>query len=231
MADDKKIEDKQPEPAKGDDADASKKAESETDEGKKPDPAEALKAAEARIKALNKESEKHRTRANELDQTLSTLKKAMGLEKQDDPNAAVTAAKAAGEEKQKRILLRSAFTALVAKEAHDADDAFAVANAIKALDLSKVDVDLDAESVDVDTLKAKVGELKKLKPFLFTSASGSGSEDKRTAKPAADGSGRSSTGGTHFQTWKQLIDQGRKQEAQKFYSENRANIMTQMPKT
>ncbi len=209
------------------DAEAAKKAESATDDAKAKESGESVEDLKKHVAALNREAEKHRKKAKDFEEKLNKLGEVFGFgEKKDAAVDAVTATKKAAEEKHARILLKSAFVAEVAKEAHSADAAFAVAAGL----LKSVSVDIENESVDADALKGAVAELKKQSPFLFQSPAQAGAGSSKVAAPL-DGNGRPvATNGNPYLTWRGLKDANRSQEAAEFYRKNFEAIRNAMPK-
>lgn len=217
----------------------------EGDKGATPppaDPPEPVKGkdgeADARehIKKLNDEAKQHRLRADKAEQELQKerdeskafrlkLGEAVGLkpEKADEVPDAVKAAKDEADAKLSRVLLRSAFTAEVARDAHDVDDAFSIAAPL----LKDIKVDLATETVDREAVKSKVAELRKSKPFLFGQPT---KEVPKPVPPPPDKGGTPAPGSSnHYAHWRQLKTAGNNKEAQEYFAKHEKEITRGIP--
>ncbi len=233
MTDAEKAEAAKAEAAK---SEAAKKAADEAEKAKadatKTPPADDTKDKEsenARIKELNEESKKHRLEAKALKEENARYKKAFeiiqGKEAQPDP---AELQKKQTDDRVRKAYLKSAFVSVAAKDMHDAEFAF---DAVAA-EFSDVTVDLDSGRVDKESIRGKLGDLKKARPFLFVQeqqTNGNGTKPPPRSPP--DGSGNPGNGGDVYKQWISLKQApGRAKEAQEFYEKNRASIYANWPK-
>lgn len=183
---------------------------------------------------LNKEAEKHRLRAKELEDSFekfkSTIAEGLGFKKPEQTVEAVQAARAAADAKVRRLMLKSEFVAVGAKDMHDASFAF------EALASQFADVKVDVENgiVDRDSLVEKLKEVRKTHAFLFVPVTKPGAAGAGGTPPAAtttppDGSGQAASGNS-YEKWVQLKKGSSAGEAQAFFNANRAAIYANMPK-
>lgn len=182
---------------------------------------EKLKAA---LHKANKEAEKSRLENKELKGKLDSLAKALSPGGSNPSELTPEVAQARlkeSEAKQTRILLRSAFVGMVARDVHDAEAAFEVVQR----KLTDVKVDLSAETVDTEALKEKVDDFKKSHPFFFVPQGTGNSGASNPVNPPPDSrSGGQPSGSNPYADWQNLLKQGRKNEANEFFSKNRLAI-------
>jgi hypothetical protein len=174
---------------------------------------------------LKEENKKRRLHEKETAATNERVTKALALltGKTDDVDP-VKLKEDQSNAKIRRAYLKAEFV-VEAKEMHDASFAFAALES----ELKDVKVDIDTGEVDRTALKSVLGEVKKKSPFLFATPGA----PTPPVKPAGNPDGGQPTGaaGSPFQKWVDLKQQpGRAAEAQKFYSDNRLDIMATMPK-
>lgn len=184
-----------------------------------------LEESKAHIAKLNKENEQRRKSETELkaklDAQTKTLKDALGVKEGEQPDTKLADAKAQADAKAARILLKSAFVAQVAKDAHDPEAAFAVI----APKLKDVKVDLETETVDGDTLKSIVDDARKKHSFLFVKPGEGAGSGPTKSNPSPDKGGTPAPGAdTHAKHYLQLKAAGNHTEAREYYAKHMKEI-------
>lgn len=193
------------------------------DGGKKP----SVEELHAKLEAVTHESIERRQENKALKEELAqvkpfvdALKSAFGTKDEGELTKKVEDVKAQGANKLKSVLLRAEVTAAAARAGvRDPGDA------VRLLDLADVAVDVDKETVDSKALEAKLGDLKKAKPYLF-SDSKNGDGAKPIEPTETPGPGRGSAGGdpSHYTRWQSLLAAGATMEAAKYLDANRVAI-------
>lgn len=166
-------------------------------------------------KALKAENAKLREDQSRKDKALEILTgKKVG---EVDP---LEKAKADSDLRQARLLIR-ADLAVVARDAHDPSMLY------KAFPekFKDVKVDLENDSVDRDSLKEAVADIRKENPFLFMKK---GETKPGTAPFENPDKGQGGGGGNHFAAWQQLKKAGDSKGAQEYYNKNKTLILAQM---
>lgn len=204
-----------------------KSEETEVDEEEEPEEEsnetlESLKAHNAKLKEENKkrrlDGKTLKAEMEKRDKALAALGLGKKEGEQEDP---LERAKKESDLKMARTLMKAEFMSL-AKDAHDPMMVF------KAHydSLKDIEVDLDNETVDVEALTERIGEIRKKSPFLFQSSEGA--EEQKTVIKKNPDKVRQGGGGSEYKEWQKLVQSGDKRGAQAYYGKNKDKILLQM---
>lgn len=174
------------------------------------------------LKKLKDENAQRRRENKELREKLKAKEKP-----EDDPNAKARADfEAQTSAKMRNALLRSE----LAEAAKDVHSVSVLLRADPKL-FADVDVDVDSESVDRDSLEDALKKARKLYPFMFSAKDEKGAKTKTPdeTKPGTKplDTGRSSGGDNHYTKWKSLNESDKK-AATAYYAAHKAEILAQM---
>lgn len=180
---------------------------------------------DAHIKKLNEEAKKHRLEAKAAKEKLEKFEKALGIAsgKEKETVDPIIEERQRANDRLRRAILK-AEVSNVARDAHDTNALFRILGD----DLAEIEVDLDKERVDRPALEKKLAEVRKSHSWMFAGKTEDKKEEKTGKLPPDKGNGTS--GESPFQTHRNLLDAGRKSEANEYYAKNRVQILATMPK-
>lgn len=218
--------DKSKEGEEGDDAD-------EDEEEEEPSEDPKVIKLQSQLKKAREDAAKHRISVRELKEKQEKTDKALaalnGKEEKTDP---LEELKRSSEAKLKRSLLKGEL-AVVAKDAHNPG----LLMSAFSKNFEDVEVDVEGETVDTESLTEKVQELRESHPYLFKKEEVDEEvelEEKKDEKKKKGGTlppdrgGKPKGGTNHKDIWQNLIKQGKKPEAQAYYREHKSDILARM---
>lgn len=180
---------------------------------------------QANLKKARAENAKRRVKEKETQEENDRLKKALGIlqgKKEGDIDP-LEKAKAETDGKLRRSILKGS-VAILGKDAHNPG---MLLSAFQSK-FKDVEVDIDTEEVDEDAVKEVIAGIKKENPWMFQSAEGDKGAEKNKGGKRAPDSGRPIGGVDHKAEWNKLKSENRHKEAQKYYAENKAAILSQL---
>ncbi len=214
---------------KQEDKNAKDKKESEDgdegdEDGEDDPPTEDVATLKAQNEKLKKENAKRRVSERDTKAQIERQNQALAILQGKKVGDIDPIEKAQTESKLKtsRALIKAEIGNM-ARDAHNPGAIFATYGGR----FKDIEVDLDEETVDTDSLKEVIDGIRKESPWMFQSTKDETKVDLKTGKRAPD-KGSPVTGKNQKAEWQKLLQEGRVAEANKFYKENQALIRAQL---